>query len=153
MRCSEPGLALRLQPARLAGRVAELLSLGGTTRMTISKPNLVRLLAAVLGAAASAWFVVLYTQFSRFRFEFEHRGGQLTAINTEMSAFGQWLFALPILALALGLWLLVARPAAANAFEVVLSVTWLLALTLALFCILSWQVQNVPTFSHMEWHF
>jgi hypothetical protein len=122
-------------------------------RMIISKPNLVRLLAAVLGAAASAWFVVLYTRFSRFRFEFEHQGGQLTAINTEMSAYGDWLFALPSLAFALGLWLLITQPAAATAFEVVLAATWLLAFTLALFCVLSWQVQNVPTFSHMEWHF
>ena len=121
--------------------------------MAISKPNLVRLLAAVFAAAASAWFVVFYTHFSRFRFEFEHQGGQLTAINTALSAYGQWLFALPVLALALGSWLVVARPAAATAFEVVLSVTWLLAFTLALFCILSWQVQNIPTFSHMEWHF
>src|SRR5687768_8805654 len=122
-------------------------------RMTISKPNFVRLLAAVLGSAASAWFVVLYTRFSRFRFEFEHEGGMLTAINTEMSAYGHWLFALPTLAFALGVWLLVVRPAAATAFEVVVSVTWLLAFTLALFCILSWQVQNIPTFSHMQWHF
>ena len=121
--------------------------------MTISKPNLVRLLAAVFAAATSAWFSVLYTHFSKFRFEFEHQGANLIVITEEMAAYGAWLFALPVMALIVGLWLLLARPAAATTFEAILAVTWVLAFALALFCILGWQVQNVPTFSHMEWHY
>ncbi len=116
------------------------------TRMTISKPNLVRLLFAVLGAGASAWFVVLYTRFSRFRFEFEHPGGNLTPFNTAMSAYGQWLSLLPLLPLVLGLWLLISRPTAAMCFELVLSATWFVAFALALLCVLSWQIQNVPIY-------
>ena len=123
------------------------------TRMTISKPNLVRLLAAVFAAATSAWFVVLYTRFSKFRFEFEHRGGMLMNMNSALSDYGHWLLALPVVTLAIGVWLLVARPAAVTSFEIVLSITWLLAFALVLFCILAWQIQNVPTFSHMEWHY
>lgn len=123
------------------------------TRMTISKPHLVRLLAAVLAAAVSAGFVVLYTRYSEFRFEFEHPGGTLMNMNSALSAYGHWLFALPVLTLAAGWWLLVARPAATTSFEIVVSVTWLLAFTVALFCILAWQTQNVPSFSHMEWHY
>jgi len=121
--------------------------------MAISKPNLVRLLAATIAAATSACFVVEYTRFSRLRFEFEHQGGILTAVNDFMSAHGQWTFALPVLALVLGLWVLLVRPSAAATFEAVVSTTWVLAFTVALFCILSWQIQNVPTFSHMEWHY
>jgi len=121
--------------------------------MSISKPNLVRLLAAVVAAAGLAWFVVLYTRFSRYRFEFEHQGGLLMNMTTEMSAHGHWLFALPVLAFAFGIWLLVARPTAVAVFEAVLSVTWLLAFALALFCILSWQIQNLPTLRQMRWQY
>ena len=121
--------------------------------MAVSKPNLIRLLSAVLGAATSVWFAVTYSRFSKFRFEFEPRGGILTNATTEMLAYGQWLFLLPVTALVLGVWLLFARPRAVATFEFVLCVTWLLALTIALCCILIWQAQNVPVFSHMEWHY
>ena len=121
--------------------------------MNISKPNLVRLLAAVLGAATSAWFVVTYTYFSHIRFKFEHRGGTLIALSENLAAYGEWLYVLPVLSLSLGLWLLLARPSYATAFEVILSVTWLVPFAFALLCILAWQIQNVPTFSHMEWHY
>ena len=90
--------------------------------MTNSKPNLVRLLTAVLAAATSVWFVVLYTRFSKFRFEFEHRGGMLMNMNSALSDYCHWLFALPVVTLAIGVWLLVARPAAVTSFEIVLSV-------------------------------
>src|SRR5262245_35489977 len=113
--------------------------------MSASKPNLVRLLSTVIGAAMSAWFVVTYTRFSKLRFEFEHRNGMLTGATSGMSAHGPWLFALPIIALIVGLWLLFARPAAVTTFELLLSATWLLALASALFCIIAWQAQNVPT--------
>jgi TRAP-type uncharacterized transport system fused permease subunit len=121
--------------------------------MTISKPNLVRLIAAVIGAAASAWFVVHYTEFSRYRFEFEHRGGQLINANVALVAYGRWLYLLPVMALILGFWLLRARPDSAATFEALVAVTWLLTFAVAAFTVLLWQVQNVPTFSHMEWHF
>jgi hypothetical protein len=50
-------------------------------------------------------------------------------------------------------WCIRRRSAPSAAFEIMLSATWLLALALAGFCLLSWQIQNVPIFSHMEWHY
>ena|SRR5438046_7407877 len=121
--------------------------------MTISKPNLVRLIASVIGSTASVWFVVAYTRFSHFRFKFEHEGGQLNAINEVLVPHASWLYLLPVVALPIGLWLICCRPQATATFEILLSAIWLLSLGIAGFCVLIWQVQNVPTFSHMEWHF
>ena len=126
---------------------------GSVTRMTISKPNLVRLTAAVIGLAASVWFVVAYTHFSHSRFRFEHEGGQLSAINEVLVAYGSWLYVMPLVALPVGLWLVCWRPQATATLEILLSAIWLLALGLAGFSLLIWQLQNVPTFSHMEFHF
>ncbi|MCL4177149.1 MAG: hypothetical protein KJ072_05330 [Verrucomicrobia bacterium] len=121
--------------------------------MTISRVNLVRLIAAVVGLIASVWFVGAYTHFSHLRFKFEHEGGQLIAINEILVPYAAWLYVLPTVALPIGLWLVCRRPQAGAALEILLSFVWLLALGLTGFCILIWQVQNVPTFSHMEWHF
>jgi hypothetical protein len=65
--------------------------------MTISKPHFVRSIAALIGLAASVWFVVTYTHFSHFRFRFEHEGGSLNAINEVLVPYGNWLYVLPLL--------------------------------------------------------
>jgi len=96
-------------------------------------------------------FVVGYTHLSEFKVE--HEGGHLLAINEVLVPYSTWLYLLPAIALSVGLWLICRRPKAAATLEILLSVTWLLALGLAAFCILIWQAQNVPTFSHMEWHY
>jgi hypothetical protein len=114
----------------------------------------VRLIASVLGLLGSVWFVVNYTKASQLRFRIEHEGGSLIAINTVLVHYGTWLYVLPVISLALGLWWCICRRSQPSAtFEILLSATWLLALGLAGFCLLSWQIQNVPIFSHMEWHY
>jgi hypothetical protein len=126
---------------------------GQDTRMTTSRSNLVRLIAAVAGLSASVCFVVTYTRMSHLRFKFEHEGGSLISINEVLVQYASWLYLLPAITLPMGLWLIWRRPQAVATFEGLLSAAWLLALGLAGFCILSWQTQNVPTFSHMEWHY
>jgi len=121
--------------------------------MQISKSNLVRLFAAVLGSAGSLWFVVLYSYLSHLRFKFEHEYGHLKKVNQAFVDNGNWLFLLPVLALLIGLWLVCSRPKATVTFEILLSVIWLLSLALAAFCLVTWQIQNIPIFSHMEWHY
>jgi len=121
--------------------------------MQISKPNLVRLFAAVLGSAGTAWFVVVFSAYSHIRFKFEHECGQLMFVSKAFVDNGNWLFLLPVLALLIGLWLVCSRPKATVTFEILLSVIWLLSLALAAFCLLAWQAQNIPIFSHMEWHY
>jgi len=106
-----------------------------------------------MGLTASAWFVVTYTRRSHLRFKFEHEGGMLIGFNEVLVPYCGWLYLLPVVALPIGLWLIWRRPQATATLEVLLSASWLLALGLAGFCVLIWQVQNVPTFSHMEWHY
>ena len=115
-------------------------------RMGFSKPNLVRLLGAVAGLTTAVWFVVFYSRFSAIRFEVEHPGLLLMNGTELMYAHGHWLLCLPVLALTIGLWILISRPMAATAFEIVLAVSWLVALLLVLICALEWQAQNIPEF-------
>ena len=92
---------------RFAASASLSFSLGrNVARMTISRPNLVRLIAAVMGLTASVWFVVTYTHYSHFRFKFEHEGGQLIAITEVLVPYGRWLYLLPTIALPIGLWLI-----------------------------------------------
>ncbi|MCX5674014.1 MAG: hypothetical protein NTX87_03305 [Planctomycetota bacterium] len=112
-----------------------------------------RLFAAVLGSAGSVWFVVVYSTYSHIRFKFDHEGGNLMLVSHAFLDHGNWLFLLPVLALPIGFWLVRSRPQATVTFEILLSVIWLLSLALAAFCLLMWQVQNIPIFSHMEWHY
>ncbi len=121
--------------------------------MMISKPNLVRMITAVIVLTGSVWFVANYTRFSHFRFNFEHKDGHLIAITELLVLYCQWLYLLPLVILSIGLWLIYFRSQAATALEILISGTWLFALGLAGFCVLIWQVQNVPMFSHMEWHY
>lgn len=122
--------------------------------MSVSKTSLVRLIGAVTGATATVWFIETYTRISRFRFDFEHDNhGPLIGFIQLQLEYGNWLYLLPVAALAAGVWLLWRRPTALTAFEVVLSTIWLVSLGLAGLCILVWQAQNMPTFSHMEWHY
>jgi hypothetical protein len=121
-------------------------------RVSFHRPNLVRLIAVVTALVASAWFVVVYTRFADFLFRFEHEGGRLSRITEILVGYGSWLYVLAPLFLFLGLFLLLRRPQAVTTLEVVLSLGWLLALGASGLCILAWQVQNVPVFSRMEWH-
>lgn len=112
-----------------------------------------RLLAAVIGSAMAVLFVVAYTRYSRWRFEYEHEGGRLIYVNELLVAYASWLYLLPMATVVAGLWLITRRSQAATSFEILMAVVWLVSLGLICFCLLSWQVQNVPTFSHMELHF
>lgn len=121
--------------------------------MIVSRPSVVRLVAAVIGLTASVWFVTSYTYMSHARFKFEHDGGQLTRANEILVSYCGWLYVFPVVLLLVGLWCILDRPEAAATFEILLSVIWLLALGLAAICLLTWQVQNVPTFGGMHWNF
>ncbi|MBM4020438.1 MAG: hypothetical protein FJ288_19325 [Planctomycetes bacterium] len=112
-----------------------------------------RLFAAVVGSAGSVWFVGLFSVYSQIRFKFEHQGGNLMVVSRAFLHYANWLFVVPVVALAIGVWLVRSRPQATVTFEILLSVIWLLSLALAAFCLLMWQVQNIPIFSHMELHY
>ena len=117
------------------------------------KAQFVRLLAAIVVSGIAGLFVLEYSRFSRLRFEYEHPGGHLIHA-TEFLASSAWIgFVVPLIALLLGTGALRLSKGSAVLFEVVMAFTWALSFFWICFGILSWQIQNVPVFSHMEWHF
>ncbi|MCP5524814.1 MAG: hypothetical protein H7A46_25085 [Verrucomicrobiales bacterium] len=109
-------------------------------------PKLVRLLAAVIASAMSVVFVVAYSHVSRSRFEYQSEGAQLMHVNKLMCAHGGWLWLLPSVAVLAGLILTRRRPPSAASFEALLAIVWLVSLGLVGFCLVSWQLQDVPIF-------
>ena len=75
---------------------------------SLSRPNLIRLLAAVAGHALCVWFAVTYTKVSLIRFDFEH-GEEYSKLKYLPECFvdyGNWLYVLPFVALSIGLCLI-----------------------------------------------
>lgn len=108
--------------------------------------KVVRLLAVVIGSAMAVLFVVAYTHVSRARFEYESEGARLGRVNDLLVAHGSWLWLLPVVAVLAGLFLIRRRPQSAASFEALLAMVWLASLGLVGFCLLSWQLQDVPIF-------
>jgi len=114
--------------------------------------QIVRLLAATAASAVACFFVVAYTHLSQYRFEHEHPDAEGLISGTDfLASYGQWAYGLPIVALLLGI--LFIRRGASVAFETVLACTWLMSLVWVGGCLLLWLAQNVPIFTHMQWHY
>lgn len=118
-----------------------------------TKAKFIRLMVAVVLSIGSCFFVVAYTRFSLYRFQHEHPGGVLICGTAFFTQWGGMACAAPILSLVAGLFVLWKRHDSEAAIETVIGATWLLSLFWAGACLLFWQVQNVPMFSHMEWHY
>lgn len=115
--------------------------------------GLVRLAGAVSSSLISSTFSVIYTRHSHFRFRFEHPEGSLMNMNEALVAYGKWAFALPAVALTAGLVLLCTRAKSDVAFELCIAGAWVSSLLMVVIPVLCWQTQNVPIFTHMQWHF
>jgi hypothetical protein len=117
--------------------------------------QLVRLYAAVGVAVAACWFVVRYDFFARAQFEFDHPGERLTEMRiTEfIAAHAVNAYAVPIAAFVVGVLILYFRPNSPVLLELLMSSLWVLAFAWVLCIILVWQMQNVPIFSGMRWHY
>lgn len=118
-----------------------------------TKTHLVRLIAAIAVSVAGCFFVSVYSRLAHFRFRYEHPEGSFSRA-TEFLAQTGWIgYAVPAFALFLGVWAL-RRPGGSPVFiEAVISATWLFSLIWFGSCLLLWQAQNVPVFSHMQSHF
>ena len=127
--------------------------------------QLVRLLASVTVALGACLFVVLYDQFSYIRYPFDHPDaeGHLAAPHQFilanrppgsefLTAHRAHAYVVPIVGLLIGIlviWRWSQFPALA---ELVVSAMWVLAFLWAGFAIVMWQVQNVPLFHGMRFH-
>jgi hypothetical protein len=114
---------------------------------------LVRLLAAVAVSVAGCFFVTACSRLAHFRFQYEHPEASFSRATEFLVQTGWVGYAVPALALLLGLWAL--RPPGSSPvfLEVVIATTWLLSLVWFGSCLLFWQAQNVPVFSHTKFHF
>ena len=118
--------------------------------------ELVRLLAAVLIGLAACSFVASYNDLAEIRFGFDHPGQTLTArpaIGEFVTAHEQHAYALPVVGLLLGSLIIWRWPKAKVLIELVVQTLWLLAFIWAGLVLLLWQVQNIPVFKAMQWHY
>ena len=116
--------------------------------------QLVRLLASVAISLAACLFVVAYNHASATRFQFDHPGATtVTPFNEFVGAYGICAYAVPLAGLLVGTLTLWRRPNSHVLIELIVSALWVLALIWSGLVLLSWQIQNIPIFSGMRWHY
>jgi hypothetical protein len=114
-----------------------------------TKTHLVRLLAGVAVSVASCFFVTAYSRLSLFRYGHEQPDGHLIRA-TEFLLQWAWVgYAVPAVALLLGIWALRRNAASPVLFEVIIAGTWFLALVWFGQCLLFWQAQNLRIINHI----
>jgi hypothetical protein len=118
-----------------------------------NKINLVKLLGAVSVSAAACLFVSAYSRMAHFRFLSDHPGGSFSKVTEFLTEKGWVGYLLPAVALLAGWWALRRASDSAIWIEIVIAGTWLLSLGWFGYCLLMWEVQNCPVFSHMEFHY
>ena len=118
-----------------------------------TKANLVRLLGAVAVSVAACFFVTVYSSMAHFRFLNDHPGGSFSKVTEFLTQRGWVGYMLPALALLVGCWALRRAGHSSVWIEVVIAGTWLLSLVWFGYCLLMWEIQNCPVFSHMEFHY
>jgi len=118
-----------------------------------NKIHLVRLLIAIAVSLGVSFFVIQYSRLAFLRFRYEHPYAQL--INgTEFLKDRAWIgYSIPLTTLLAGLFALRRGGSSSLMIEVVIGLSWVFAFAWFGLCLLAWQAQNVPVFSHMEWHF
>jgi hypothetical protein len=118
-----------------------------------TKTHLVRLLAAVAVSAAGCFFVTAYSSLSHFRFRYEHPEGSFSRATEFLSQMGWVGYAVPAIALLAGILALRRVEVSDVLIEIIIASTWLLSLVWFGSCLLFWEAQNIPVFSHMQFHF
>ena len=118
-----------------------------------TKVNLVRLLAAVAVSIAACSFVSTYSRMAHFRFLSEHPEGSFSRATEFLTQTGWVGYMVPAAALLFGLLALWRASASPVLVELVIAGTWFLSLVWFGSCLLFWEVQNCPIFSHGQFHF
>ena len=133
--------------------MAQLSTFGNMAAIVNTKVYLVRLATAVMVSAATCFFVSAYSRMAHFRFLSDHPEGSF--INaTEFLTQKGWLgYTLPAVAFLIGCWALRRVGRSPVLIEVVIASTWFLSLVWVGYCLLMWEVQNCPVFSHMRFHY
>ena len=117
------------------------------------KSGMIKLVSAALASVAACFFVVIYSWASRWRWAYEQPGAQMISGTQFLVTYGNMAFVFPVSTFLLGIYLLILRPDRRLAFEATVATTWLLSLVWAGGCLLLWQIQYVPIFTRMHWHY
>jgi hypothetical protein len=115
--------------------------------MPQSKHQLVRLLACVICSCVVLGFTVLYTglQLKFYDYIFNHsyiNGKAFPQILIWVCDYGRWTFAIPLIGLIVGLWLLYKCPLSLAKFELLIFCTWLLTIMAVGFSFLAWHLED-----------
>ena len=102
---------------------------------------------------AGGFFVSAYSRVAHFRFLYEHPEGSFSRA-TEFLSQAAWVgYMIPAAAILLGFWALRRADSSPVFIEIVIAATWFLSLAWFGCCLLFWEAQNAPVFSHMRYHF
>jgi hypothetical protein len=134
--------------------------------------QIVRLFTATTVMSAACFFVVQYDRLAAIRYPFDHPhadghwippGGPLgngrfvpesrPQAAEFVSAYCTYAYAVPIAGLLLGILFIWRWPQRPVLTELVVSAMWVLGLIWAGFVLLEWQIQNIPVFHGMYWHY
>ena len=132
--------------------------------------QLIRLLAAVVIAFAACSFVAWYDGLAYIRYPFDHPnadGHRESAdafsgfiLDESRPSGGEFVtahrthaYAVPLAGLILGSIIIWRWPTLHVLFELVVAALWVLAFLWAGFVLIVWQMQNIPIFHGMRWHY
>jgi len=132
--------------------------------------QLVRLVAAVAIALAACAFVTLYDRLSYARYCLDHPNADGHR-EPPGEAFGEFViesrvpagafitahrahaYVVPLAGLLLGLMVIWRWPNLHVLIELIVASLWILAFLWAGFVLIAWQMQNIPIFHGMRWHY
>jgi nitrate reductase NapE component len=113
-----------------------------------SKHQLIRLLACVICSCVVLGFTVSYTNFEiEFYSHIWINGTAFPEILDLVCDYGRWTFAIPLICLIIGLWLLYKHPESLAIFEFLIFCIWLLTIIVVGYWFLAWQLQ----LNHLIW--
>jgi hypothetical protein len=132
--------------------------------------QVVRLLAAVVIALASCSFVVSYDKLAYIRYPFDHPnadghyeppGQTLGGFVLEsrpsgaefVTAHRTHAYVVPLIGLLLGIPIIWRWPKLPVLVELVVASLWIFAFLWAGLVLIVWQMQNIPIFHGMRWHY
>lgn len=132
--------------------------------------QLIRLLAAVVIACAACSFVAYYDGLAYVRYHFDHPNADGHRESPD-DAFGRFVIAsrpnagvfvtahrthayvVPLTGLLLGIIIIWRWPKLHVLIELVVASLWVLAFLWAGVVLIVWQMQNIPLFHSMRWHY
>jgi hypothetical protein len=119
--------------------------------MPNSKHQLIRLIGNVICSFVALGFTVIHTEseapfFSHLSDSFPVHPHSTWLILLFID-YGRWAFAVPLVALLVGVWMLYRRPQVLVTFELLISLVWLLTIIVIGLCFIGWENQR----SDLEW--